>query len=99
MRVKSASVYKCGFNPVLVPPCPRSPWQVAQLASKIFLPTRASPPLDDELELEELVLEDELELDEVELEDVLELEVEDELVDGFAGLVATQAVKDSVAIK
>lgn len=101
MRVKSACVYKCGFNPVLVPPCPRLPWQVAQLASKIFLPTSASPPLDDELELEELVLEDELELDEVELEDVLELEVEDELelADGFAGLVATQAVKDSAAIK
>jgi hypothetical protein len=83
MRVKSASVYKCGFNPVLVPPCPRSPWQLAQLASKIFLPTSASPPLDDELELEDALefgVEDELELD-------------DELV----GPASTHAIKDSVA--
>ncbi|MFO1370237.1 MAG: hypothetical protein U1F46_14690 [Marinagarivorans sp.] len=66
------------------------PWQPAQLASKILLPTSASPLPDDELELEELELEDELEL---EVEEELELAVE------LMGLKPTQAVKDSAAKK
>lgn len=72
---------------MLVPPCPITPWQLAQLASKILLPTSASPLLDEVLELEE-------ELDELEL---FELDPEDRPVELVT--VPTQPVNERVAIR